>query len=380
MPDPLQQLSLEQLRLRTSAKWRRYPPDVLPMWVAEMDVPLSEPVAEAIREAIARGDTGYPSGPGYAEALSRFAEEWWAWSFPPERAAVVPDLMLGVEDVIRVVTRPEAGVIISPPVYAPFFSAVEHAGRRLFECALGADGRLDIDALGSAFAEVGVGSAYLLCSPHNPAGTVHTAEELGAVARLAAEHGVRVIADEIHAPLVYSGSAFVPYLSLPEAGDAFALHSASKAWNLAGLKAALAVAGPEALDDLVAVRERAHSASHVGVIAHTVALNEGRYWLRDLLVGLERSRDRLGELLAEELPFVGCRPAEGTYLAWLDCRELASDHDPAALFLEHGRVALSPGPTFGTAGTGHARLNFACPPELLEEGVARIARAVAAVS
>jgi cystathionine beta-lyase len=379
MADPLSELTLEQLRLRASAKWRQYPDDVLPMWVAEMDVPLAPAVAEAIGRAVELGDTGYPSGSGYAEALSGFAGDRWSWIFDPEHATVVPDLMTGVEDVLRVITEPGDGVVINPPVYPPFFSAVENTGRRLHECPLGEDGRLDLEALAAAFAE-SANRAFILCNPHNPTGAVHTAQELSALAGLAAEHGVRVVADEIHGPLVYSEASFVPYLSLPQAEDAFAVHSSSKAWNLAGVKAALVVAGPESLRDLVAVRERSHSASHVGVIAHTVALNDARDWLDDLVAGLERNRDRLGELLDEQLPWIGHRRPEGTYLAWLDCRELRSKHDPAALFLEHGRVALNPGPTFGTAGTGFARLNFACPPDLLEDGVARIARAVAAIS
>jgi cystathionine beta-lyase len=153
--------------------------------------------------------------------------------------------------------------------------------------------------------------------------------------------------------------------------------SASKGWNLPGLKAALAVAGPEAAADLALLPEEVgHGPSHVGVLAHTAALREGTAWLDALLAGLEENRRLLTALLAEHLPGVAYRPGEATYLAWLDCRALGLGDDPASVFLERGRVALSSGPDFGTGGTGHVRLNLATSPEILTEGVRRMAQAV----
>src|SRR5690606_35067137 len=194
-----------------------------------------------------------------------------------------------------------------------------------------------------------------------------------AVAALADRYGVRVVADEIHAPLVVGDTDFVPYLSVPGGERGLSLMSASKAWNLAGLKAALAIAGPGAAEDLARMPEEVgHGPSHLGVIAHTAALREGTDWLDAVLAGIDANRRLLARLLAEHLPDVRYRPGEATYLAWLDCRALGLGDDPARVFLERGRVALSPGPAFGTGGAGHARLNLAASPEVIEEAVRRM--------
>jgi cystathionine beta-lyase len=225
--------------------------------------------------------------------------------------------------------------------------------------------------------EGGRRAAFLLCSPHNPTGAVHTRAELSAVIELAERRGVRVVVDEIHAPLVYAESTHLPYLSLPGTERAFAVLSASKAWNLAGLKAALVVAGGAAAEELATLPEVVrHGPSHVGIIAHVAALRDGRPWLDRLLGGLDANRRLLGELLAEHLPGVSYREPQGTYLAWLDCRSLRLAADHAGVFLEHGHVALVSGPNFGTGGAGHVRLNFATSPELLADAVLRMACAL----
>lgn len=380
-PNPLRALSLETLRCRTSMKWRTYPADVLPLWVAEMDVPLAEPVVRAVTEALALGDTGYPAGTAYAEALAGFAEKRWGWDgLAVERTAIVPDVMLGVVEMLKLVTGHGDTVIVNSPVYPPFHQFVEHMDRQVLEAPLGADLRIDFDALEGAFREAVSGgrrAAHLLCSPHNPTGTVHTAGELAAVAALADRYGVRVVADEIHAPLTAGGVDFVPYLSVPGAENGLSLMSASKAWNLAGLKAALAIAGPAAAVDLARLPEEvSHGPSHVGVLAHTAALTDGAAWLDALLTGLDDNRRLLADLLAEHLPAIAHRPSEATYLAWLDCRALGLGDDPAEVFLERGRVALNSGIPFGTGGAGHVRLNLATSPELITEGVRRMAAAL----
>jgi len=376
-PDPLRQLPLDRLRRRTSAKWRAYPADVLPLWIAEMDVPLAEPVAQALHSAIDLGDTGYASGTEYAEALDAFARSRWDWRVPVERTALVADVMAGVVEALKLINRPGDAVIVNSPVYLPFYQFVSHLGRRVVEAPLTEHGRIDPDTLAAAFRTAGPRAVYLLCNPHNPTGTVHTAEELAAATELAARHGVRVVADEIHAPLVLPGARHVPYLSLPGTERAFSSMSASKAWNLAGLKAALLIAGSDAADDLARLPEEvSHGPSHVGVLGHAAALREGGPWLDALLSGLDENRRLLGELLHRRLPRVAVKPLEGTYLAWLDCRALELGHDPAAAFLERGRVALSSGPSFGTGGAGHVRMNIATSPEVLEEAVDRMARAL----
>ncbi|WP_217206844.1 MalY/PatB family protein [Streptomyces sp. AC550_RSS872] len=380
-PNPLHALTLDRLRCRTSTKWRTHPDDVLPMWVAEMDVPLAEAVVHALTEALALGDTGYPAGTGYAEALAGFAEKRWGWDgLAVQRTAIVPDVMLGVVEMLKLVTGAGDPVVVNSPVYPPFYQFAEHMDRQVIEAPLDADLRIDLDILDATFRQATAGgsrAAFLLCSPHNPTGTVHTAGELAAVAALADRHGVRVVADEIHAPLTAAGVDFVPYLTVPGGESGLSVMSASKAWNLAGLKAAVAVAGPEAAADLARLPEVvSHGPSHLGIIAHSAALRDGTAWLDALLTGLDDNRRLLADLLAEHLPAITYRPAEATYLAWLDCRALGLGDDPADVFLRRGRIALNSGIPFGTGGAGHVRLNLATSPELITEGVRRMAAAL----
>lgn len=212
---------------------------------------------------------------------------------------------------------------------------------------------------------------------------MHTVDELTAVAALAREYGVRVVADEIHAPLVLDGARFTPYLSLDD--TAVAVTSASKAWNLPGVKAALAVPGAAAVDDLRRMPEEvSHGPSHLGVLAHTVAYSDGEDWLDALLVGLASNRELVARLMIEHLPAVGYQPPEGTYLAWLDCRPLGFDDaaepgavgdlaGPAKAFLDQCRVALSSGHVFGDGGGGHVRVNLATSQAILTEAFTRMA-------
>ncbi|MEW2380071.1 MalY/PatB family protein [Micromonospora sp. NPDC047812] len=393
--NPLTLLTLDELRQRTSVKWRMFPPDVLPLWVAEMDVPLAPPVADALRRAVDLGDTGYSYGTAYAEAVGDFAARRWGWpDFRVAHTSVVPDVMMGIVEVLRLVTDPGDAVVVCSPVYPPFYAFVSHADRQVVEAPLGSDRRMDPAALDEAFRRArahGRRPAFLLCNPHNPTGVVHRRDELETVAALADRHGVRVISDEIHAPLVLPGAHFTPYLTVAGAENAFALTSASKAWNLAGLKAALAVAGPQAAPDLRRMPEEvSHGPSHLGVIAHTVAFREGGPWLDLLLDGLDANRTLLATLLAKHLPSVPYHRPEGTYLAWLDCTGLGVDTEqpaddlgvvsdlagPAKMFLDHARVALSSGHVFGTGGAGFVRLNFATSPAILTEAVARMGDAV----
>lgn len=407
LANPLEQLSLPQLRRRSSMKWQTHPEDVLPLWVAEMDVVLAEPIADVLREVIDRGDTGYPAGTAYAEALAEFAQRRWGWSgVEIARTAIVPDVMLGIVEVLRLVTDPGDTVVVSAPVYPPFYAFVSHDGRHVLEARLGVGGRVDLDTLEETFARARAqspGVAYLMSNPHNPTGVVHSLAELEGIAALARRHGVRVISDEIHAPLVLPGATFTPYLSVDGAENAFAVTSASKAWNLAGLKAALVIAGPESASDLARMPEEvSHGPSHVGILAHTAALRHGEPWLDALLAGLDTNRALLGSLLAEHLPAVRWTPPQGSYLAWLDCRDLGVQHrdgagnggsdadadgdsgrpgiitelaGPARFFLDEARVALSSGHVFGAGGAGHVRLNFATSGAILTEAVTRMGSA-----
>ncbi len=391
-------LTLEQLRSRSSMKWRAADPDVLPLWVAEMDVIPAPRIVETVCSAVTRGDTGYAFGADYAEAYCAFAESRWAFGgFHPGRSAVVADVMSGAVELLKLVTRPGGAVLVTPPVYPPFYSFPEHLGRRVVEVSLTPAGRLDLPALADGFAAAAAHgpAAFLLCNPHNPTGTVHTPDELAAVAAAAEATGVRVVADEIHAPLVLPGATFTPYLSVPGSTRGFALVSASKAWNLPGLKAALAFAGTDAAADLARLPEEvSHGPSHLGVIAHTTALRHGQEWLDSVVSGLDRNRQLLADLLATHLPSVGWTPGAATYLAWLDFSNLPGivmdqgasaptrgdvsvRSGAGAWFLEHARVLLSSGAAFGSGGQRYARLNYATSASVLAEAVARMGQAVA---
>jgi cystathionine beta-lyase len=378
--NPLIGPGLDQLRERRSVKWRLYDPEILPLWVAEMDVVPAEPIQRAVADAMHRGDTGYPWVGDYAEALASFAGERWDWRPDPATMQIVPDVMLGVVEVLKLLTGPGDAVVVNSPVYPPFFAFVTHLDRRVVEAPLDAAGRIDLVSLEQALTEAvrgGGRAAYLMCNPQNPTGTVHTPEELTAALELAESLGVRVVADEIHAPVVPDGATFTSLASLPAGSRAVSLMSASKAFNLAGLKAAMAVPGPDAAAELARMPEEvSHGASHLGVIAHRAAYLEGGPWLDALLTGLDENRRLLATLLAEELPEVGYRVPEGTFLAWLDFTTLDLGPDPAAVLRERARVALHPGPGFGQGGTEHARLNFGTSPEIVREAVRRIAAAI----
>jgi cystathionine beta-lyase len=370
--------ALEVLRRRRSAKWQTYPADVLPLTVAEMDFPLATPITEALREAVDRSDAGYAlPAPDLGRALEGFAASRWNWDIDPGSVTAVTDVGVGVVELLRVLTRPGDAVVISPPVYPPFFDWIPEAGARLVEVPLarGATGwRLDLAALERAFATHP--AAYVLCNPHNPVGRAHSAGELAALVRLARIYRVSIIRDEIHGPLVLPGATFTPLLTVPGAGEvAVALLSASKAWNLAGLKcAAVVTAAPgmaAAVDRFPA--DTRWRIGHFGVIAAIAAFTAGEPWLDRLLATLDHRRALLSDLLSQRLPMLTWQPPEATFLAWLNCAALGPDNQAREHFLDHGRVALEPGLRFGAAGSGYARLNFATSTDILDQATARMA-------
>ncbi len=375
-------VDLAALRRRRSAKWTTYPPDVLPAFVAEMDFPLAAPVRDALAAAVARDDTGYPSAGALGTAFARFAAARYDWDVDPGRVRAATDVMTAVSELIRALTEPGDAVVITPPVYPPFFTVAVEAGRRVVESPLARSDRgyeLDLDGLEHAFAAGA--RTFLLCHPHNPSGRSFRRDELEAIAELAGRYGVVVIADEIHAPMTLPGSVHVPYLTLgPEAAaGAVAITGASKAWNVAGLKCALIVTGDAGLEarlDAALPSHLPYHVGHFGVLAALAAFEQGADWLDLLIAHLDVNRQLLARLLAARLPQIAYDPPEAGYLAWLDCRGLGLGDDPASVFLERGRVALSPGPNFGTQGRGFARLNFGTSAALLGEAVDRLAAAV----
>ena len=382
MTDRIRQPGLADLRRRRSEKWRVHPADVLPAFVAEMDFALAEPIERALLEAVRLGDTGYANASGLADAFVAFARDLFGWSPDPANVVIVPDVLIGVAEVIRVLTKPGDRVVINTPAYPPFWPVVREFSREIVEAPLArtADGGWDLDfeRLEAAFASGA--AAYLLCNPHNPTGRVFTRAQLEIVADLANRHRVVVVADEIHAPMTLPGAIHTPFVRLGEAGVecSVMVTSASKAFNLPGLKCAVAVAGSDAARQRFAdLPDELHArAGNLGVIASIAAFTEGGPWLRALIAHLDRNRQLLAGLLERHLPAVGYRPPEASYLAWLDCNALGLGPDPTAVFLERGRVALSRGLDFGAEGAGFARLNIGTSADLMTEAVQRMAAAL----
>lgn len=365
-------LTEAELRQRRSLKWRTYDSDVLPLWVAEMDAAVQPAVRAELDAALDRGDTGYPWGTEYADAYRASAATRWGLELDPTQVRRGGDVMNEVLCVLETVTNPGDGIVITAPVYPPFWQVTSGYRRHTVAVDLTPEGRLDLAALERAFAADDV-TAFLLCSPHNPTGTVHTAAELTELATLADGHQVLVVSDEIHAPLTHPGATFTPYLSLDAARRGIALVSGSKSWNIAGLKAALAVPGADARATLGRLHEVVrHGANHLAVIAQTAAFRDGGPWLAQVGAELEENRSLLGELLARELPEIVIHPSSATFLAWLDCRALGLGDDPAALFVARGRVALSSGLAYDPAAAGFARFNYATSPEVITEAVTRM--------
>ena len=382
MRNGFEDLELDRLRRRRSEKWQLHPPDVLPAFIAEMDYDLAEPVRAALRSAIELSDCGYASPAGIGETFARFAAARHDWAVDPGRVHLVPDVMAGADLIFRLSTEPGQRVVINPPVYPPFFEHITAAGRQLAEVPLARAGsrwELDFDAIEAAFADGARG--YLLCNPHNPTGRVFSAADLGRIASLAEQYGVIVVSDEIHASLTLPGVRHTPFVSLGGAAaeHGITLASASKAFNIAGLKGAVAVAGSASMQRLL---ERLPSASQygaglLGVLASMAAWSSGDEWLDTLIAQLDHARAEFGRLLAQRLPAAGYVPPEASYLAWVDWARLGLGAEPAEVFLRRGRVALGRGLNFGAPGDGFVRVTIGTSSALLAGIVDRMAAAVA---
>lgn len=377
---------IDVLRTRTSAKWRLYPEDVLPLPVAEMDYPLADPIAEALHAAIRRSDTGYASGgEPIAAAFAEFAAARLDWQVDPARITPTADVSMGIVEVLRQAIAPGEEVVITPPIYPPFFDLVTEAGGHVAEVPLLGDlaegWSLDLAGIEAAFARGA--RALVLCNPHNPVGLVHDVATLTELAELAARYRATVVSDEVHGPLSQPTTPYVPFLTVSDAAreHGVAVTGATKAFNIAGLKAAVIVTASERSDRLRTAmpEEVGWRMSQFGSIASVAAFRHGGPWLDGVLASLDDNRRLLADLLEDELPGVGYRIPDASYLAWLDLRVLGWGDDPAAFALEHARVALASGPDFGAAGRGFARLNFACSPEVLGEAITRLADAASPV-
>jgi cystathionine beta-lyase len=372
------EIDLLQLRTRTSEKWAKYPEQILPLFVAETDFPLAAEIADALHRAIDRGDTGYAVPSGLGKAYSDFSVKRYGYRVNPEYVFAVPEVMVGVAEVLRVLAKPGDRVVINPPVYPPFFATLDEVALPIEEVPLKQEGdsyELDFDGLERALAD-GV-RFVLLCNPHNPVGRVYSRDDVFAIARLAKQYDAIVFADEIHAPLVLPGAEHTPFdIAASEIGvRAISFTSASKGWNIAGLKCALAIAssewGVETLKKLP--EEMPERVGHFGVIATIAAFRDAVPYLDHVVRHLDEQRIAL-RLLLDEYGFERIRyaPPQASFLAWLDCNELGLGANPALQFFKGGDVALYPGLKFGSQGAGFVRFNFGTSTEIIREALTRM--------
>jgi cystathionine beta-lyase len=371
---------LDILYKRTSAKWTGSPSDILPMPVAEMDFEIDPAIKARLHALVDASDTGYAGNNLELRMnLAGFAKKAWNWELDPEQISTCGDVGVGMVEVGRAVTKPGEKVMINTPVYLNMRNWADRLNLEVVDAQMHKDGMhytLDFDAIEAGY-KSGV-KAHFLCNPHNPTGTVFTKEELSRLADLAKKYGVIVLSDEIHAPITYEKGAFVPFLSVSETARevGICVTSASKAWNLAGLKCAQIITQHEktkAIIDAMPMGVR-FGASHFGVHAGAVAFT-CTDWLEGALKTLDRNRKLLASLLAEKLPQVHYRVPDCSYLAWLDVTELGLGEDPAKTIFDQGKLYVNSGILFGPQSANFVRMNFGTSAEIITEGVNRLAKA-----
>lgn len=408
--------ALAELRRRGTKKWRGYPDDVIPMWVAESDFHTCPAVARAIQDCVDREYFGYSADDvELREALAAFYERRFGWSFSPDWVRTVPDVVKGVTIAVEELTPAGSTIVLPVPAYNPFFEIPDVTGRPAIEVALTPEGRFDLAALEEVFAsgtattrgrvvgtEEGHGGnaeeshgtapagSLILCNPYNPLGRVFSKEELRDVVELAAKYNVRVISDEIHAPIIYPGHQHTPAASISEiaAENTITVTATSKGWNTAGLRCAQMILSSRRDRDIMARvhKLRTGEASTVGIAAATAAYSDESGWLEEQIDYLSGNLDLIERRLPEVLPGATFHRPEGTYLLWVDVRDVpgiytATDGnsetppDPAEQIFKRAKVAFNTGAIYGAGGDGHVRINFATSREILTEALDRIAAA-----
>ncbi|WP_338802018.1 PatB family C-S lyase [Pseudomonas sp. RSB 5.4] len=364
-----------------STKWSRYPTDVLPMWVADMDFAAPPVIIEALQQRLLHPLVGYSvAQDNLREAI--VADLWnkFAWKVKPQELIFLPGVESGFNMALKALVQPQQNVVVQVPNYPPLRHAPGHWGLNKVELEFvaQADGTY-ATPLETLRESLNGGGALLLSNPHNPIGKVFTREELQAVADICAAQDAWIISDEIHAELCFDGRVHVPTASLSSeiAKRTITLMSASKAYNIAGLKTSFMIIQDAALRERVnhARCGMVDSVNPLGMEATRVAYSEGAPWLAELKTYLQANRDWLVDAVRSRLPGVTINVPQGTYLAWLDCSALELGN-PQQFFLEQAKVGLSAGVDFGDQHQQFVRLNFGCPRSLLEEGIARMGRAL----
>ena len=366
-----------------SLKWGRYGKDVLPLWVADLDFRSPEPVIHALRQRIDHGVFGYGTEPPeLCDVVAERLRRLYGWQVSPEALLFLPGVVPGIHLTCQVVTRPGDGVLVQTPVYPPFFRVPGNAGCTLdqMELTRQADGHyvVDFDAFENAITDRT--RIFVLCNPHNPVGRVFLREELERMAEICLRHDVVICSDEIHCDLLFQGSRHVPIACLdPEVeAQTVTLIAPSKTYNIAGFHCAVAIVPNKELREALWAARRGLMGG-VDIIGYTAALaayRDGQPWLDAVLRYLESNRDFTVQYVRDHFPGISTGTPEGTYLAWLDCREAGIPGNAHEFFLEKAKVAVNDGRTFGRGGEGFVRLNFGCPRSTLVEALDRMKQAL----
>lgn len=364
-----------------SIKWSMYPEDVLPLWVADMDFTSPPEVIAALQRRVEHGVFGYANeSRKLAELIVERMERLYGWKISPEDVLIVPGVIAGFNLTAQAILQQGDSIVIQPPIYPPFFGVAANAGVSEIQCVLENDGTgkyfIDFNKLKKALG--GTSRMLLFCNPHNPIGKVYKQEELEEIATLCVQNNVYICSDEIHSDLVYAGNRHIPIASIdPEIGQrTVTLIAPSKTFNIAGLDCSVLICENAELIKKIKQTRRGimGGVNLLGTTAAIAAYQHGQKWLDEILVTLQDNRDFLSDFIKVKMPKVRIQSTQATYLAWLDCRELALGMEPYDFFLKNAKVALNRGAEFGGDGNSFVRLNFGCERKVLEEALARMVR------
>lgn len=350
--------------------------DLIPLWVADMDFAVAEEISSALANRLKHPVFGYnfPNAE-FHEVIRNWELDRYLWDTSSQRAISTPSLMTALAIAILSQTNPGDNILIQTPVYPPFHSSVKEHGRYLLtNPLLPFNGHYEVDWTDFE-AKAAQAKMFILCNPHNPVGKVFSRDELARMHDICKRYGLLIFSDEIHADIVYSPHKHVPIATLG-ADIVITGVSPAKSFNLAGMATAMMFAPDNHIADaLEKLNENLHTfmGNSFGITAFTAAYGKAGSWLDDLVLYLKGNRDYLAEYIASELPKLQMADCEGTFLAWLDCRELEmADADLMDFFTNKARVALNPGTAFGIQGSGFVRVNFACPRTTLQTALTRI--------
>ncbi len=379
MAEEVRALTLSELRKRKSVKWRHFPSDVLPLPVAEMDFPTAPKIKAALTDMVERSDTGYLGPfPELFDAFANFSAKRWGWQVDTKQMRIATDVGVGIVEIMRVLIKPGEKVMLNSPVYENIWRWISEVHATTVDTPLSEENlsyKLDLAAIEKEY-QNGV-KVHILCNPHNPVGAVFSKNQLSELADLAKKYQVVILSDEIHAPLTYDAKTYTPFLNVSQNAKevGITITSASKSFNLAGLKCAVIITESTKLQERINVMPPAVTwrASLFGAVASTAAYAESVDWLDGLLISLDQNRKLVEKLIASKAPAIKYRIPDFGYLAWLDLSALGLGEDPAAAILEKGKLAVNGGVLYGPKHKSFVRLNFGTSPEIITEAFDRLA-------